>query len=1283
MQKRLTIFLILIFSFVFQIGAQIKFIKNKGQFNSNVASKLVLNAGDVYFEEGRIKYCLYDKNKITDIRHRQTNSKKIKGHNYNVVFQNSNVPLFDFNRKLKPYYNYYLGSDSTKWASHVPLFEELKYSGLYNGIDLKYYSSYGQLKYDFILSPGADVSNIGWKYEGIEYSLQRGHIVIQTSLGKVVEQSPYAYQIVNGVETKVECKYKVDQGVVGFECGDYNKDLPLIIDPVLVFATYTGSTADNWGYTATYDENENMYIGGVAFGMGYPTTVGAFEVNYSGGTGINYPGNDVSISKFSPDGTSLLYSTYLGGGGQENPHSLVCNSNGELYVLGSTSSTDFPVTTNAYNTSYNGGAAFTYEVFNFANGTDGYVTKFNANGTALLGSTYFGGSDNDVVNLGGGLRFNYGDVFRGEIVVDNNDNCWVATSTKSTDFPIVNGVQSSNAGGSDAVVMRFNNDLSSMLWSTYFGGTDDDAAFSVQFDSQNNIIFTGGTQSFDLPMSGSPFHPTNSGLVDGYVAKINASGNNLLAATYLGSSVNDQCFFVQTDLDDNIYVFGQTKASNYLITPGTYNNPGSGQFIHCLTPDLSTTEFSTVFGAGNGINISPSAFSVTDCKLIYVSGWGGTVNSGAAGGNTVGMPITSDAFQSSTDGSDFYVGVFAPNASNLLFGTFFGGSTSYEHVDGGTSRFDKKGNVYQAVCAGCGGHSDFPTTSGVWSNTNNSSNCNLGAFKFALEKIHPIVSLSQPWVCLPSSYTFYNNSQGGNVYHWDFGDGDTSDLYEPSHVYSDTGHYEVTLIVSDSLGCFGQDTSTVYLDVYEVNNAVIQGPNDTICSSDSVQLFATGGATYLWSPGNLVSDSTIANPWAFPDTTTTFTVIAHDSCGDDIAQVVIYVYNEQVSTIPDTTICYGAIVTLGAYGGTAYSWYPSTAMTNPGTATPSVAPINDITYYVDVTTPLSCILTDSVRVHVITDMPVPQLTSDTTICKGDSLIITASGGEYYSWSSNSDFYIVDDSVILVHPSDTSTYHVEYINSCGSVYDSVVINVVDPSSFDSPDTIICPGDTVNVWVGGGVSYQWLNGYNSTQVNDSILEVYPVQTTDYEVVVTNSYGCVENEVIKVSVYPYPYVSAGPDYDISFGQTVTLMGQSDVQNFIWSPDDSISCLDCLQPVINPTESMYYVLTVTDTNGCVNRDTAFVTLDGAIYVPNTFTPNGDGVNDFFVVKGKEIKTFEFWIFDRWGELIFHSNNMNNSWDGTFGGKPVQIDTYIWKMEYEDYQNHYGNLIGHVNVIR
>ena len=186
------------------------------------------------------------------------------------------------------------------------------------------------------------------------------------------------------------------------------------------------------------------------------------------------------------------------------------------------------------------------------------------------------------------------------------------------------------------------------------------------------------------------------------------------------------------------------------------------------------------------------------------------------------MPTTSNAYQASTDGSDFYLGVFTADASSLLYATYFGGGTSSEHVDGGTSRFDKNGKVYQAVCAGCGGNSDFPTSVGSWSSTNNSTNCNLGAFKFSLENITPVISIPQPYVCLPNSYQFNNLSQGGDQYFWDFGDGNTSTQFSPSHSYQDTGHYEVTLIVSDSLGCLQEDTAVISIDVFYVNNAIIQ-----------------------------------------------------------------------------------------------------------------------------------------------------------------------------------------------------------------------------------------------------------------------------------------------------------------------------------------------------------------------------------------------------------------------------------------------------------------------------
>ena len=284
-----------------------------------------------------------------------------------------------------------------------------------------------------------------------------------------------------------------------------------------------------------------MYVGGIVFDIGYPVTLGAFQNSYNGGTGIGYPGTDVSISKFSDDGTQLIYSTYLGGSGNENPHSIICNQNSELYVFGSTSSPNLPVLANSYDNSFNLGITFQNSVMDYVNGTDAFVVKFNSTGNGLIGSTYIGGSGNDAVNLSPNLKKNYADEFRGEIIVDNNDNCWVTTTTLSNDFPTIGGVQNSNNGMQDAVAFKLNTDLSSLLWSTYYGGSADDAGYSIQLNSLNEPIVTGGTISNDLITSANSINPSSSGAQEGFIVKYNSSGNTISAATYIGTPFYDQC----------------------------------------------------------------------------------------------------------------------------------------------------------------------------------------------------------------------------------------------------------------------------------------------------------------------------------------------------------------------------------------------------------------------------------------------------------------------------------------------------------------------------------------------------------------------------------------------------------------------------------------------------------------------------------------------------------------------------------------------------------------------
>ena len=256
-----------------------------------------------------------------------------------------------------------------------------------------------------------------------------------------------------------------------------------------------------------------------------------------------------------------------------------------------------------------------------------------------------------------------------------------------------------------------------MIYSSYFGGELHDAIYSIAIDDSLKLFIAGGTNSSLLPVTSNAYQTNyQGGRADGFVAKLSNDATQLINSTYYGSSDYDQIYFVDLDRDHNPYVFGQTENSDTVfIENALWNIPGSGQFVSKIYNQLSDRYYSTVFGSGNGIDISPTAFLVDLCNKMYLAGWGGAVNNLGILENNVGytqnLPISADAFQNtSNDSSDFYIIVIENDASGFVYGSYFGGNQSSEHVDGGTSRFDRKGKIYQAICAGCGGNSD-PTNS--------------------------------------------------------------------------------------------------------------------------------------------------------------------------------------------------------------------------------------------------------------------------------------------------------------------------------------------------------------------------------------------------------------------------------------------------------------------------------------------------------------------------------------------------------------------------------------------
>jgi len=746
-------------------AGSLEFIQNRGQWDGRVRYEAALPAGRLYVQADALTYSFLDPAALSH-HHGEPGraaptgppAGDVAGHAYTVHFEHARAGVrLTAAAPTAGERNYFVGDDARRWARHVAAFGQLRYAGLWPGIDLTLYeNSDRRLEYDVLLAPRANPARVALRYEGAAgLALDAaGNLVVKTTVGTTTELAPRAWQLdAPGQRRAVPCRYVLTGRTLTFALGAYDRRRALTIDPTVQFATLTNSTADNWGFTATYDNAGNLYSGGIVFNTGgaFPATPGAFRTGFSSI-------EDVALIKYNTavsGAAARVWATYLGGNSSEFPHSLVANGRGELTVLGSTSSTNYPTTAGALQRTFGGGTPLNpflvspadpnYSNYTMPNGADLVVTRLSADGSALLASTYLGGSANDgVLTAGAALAANYGDVFRGDVLLDAaTDEVLVASNTGSVNFPglAVGPVFNPTYGGgsSDAVVCRLAPALTAVRWAGLLGGSGADAAYSVQQDARGRTFVCGGTASPNLLTTPGAYLAAAPGNTDGFVARISADGRTLERASYVGTNSYDQAQFLQLDAGGNAYLLGQTLGP-FTPVSGRYGAVDGTLFVQKLDPDLTSSRYRTAFGgrggARNGPNLVPTAFLVDECERVYLAGWGGFDNGTYLGGTTSGLPTTADALQPTTDGSDFYLAQFAPGMAGLDYGTFFGQQGGpAEHVDGGTSRFDPRGVVYQAVCASCGGTQGFPVPPGAntYSTHNGSGNCNNGAFKMTFE----------------------------------------------------------------------------------------------------------------------------------------------------------------------------------------------------------------------------------------------------------------------------------------------------------------------------------------------------------------------------------------------------------------------------------------------------------------------------------------------------------------------------------------------------------------------
>ena len=682
----------------------LQFVENKGQWQKSISFQGDLLSGAFAVKtDGAYRILLHnteDMKAITQYYHPTLNagattSSKLSARSsesslilHSHVFE---VSFLDGNRQPEKvtekqedtYNNYFIGSDSSHWASHCKIFNAITYKNIYPNIDVRYYTGTAGLKYDFIIHPGGNPDNIILYFDGVNrLSVKNNNLSIQTSIGNMLQSIPSAYTISDEVKRDVAVSFKLNSSYVRFKVDQYDPTATLIIDPSLVFSTFTGSQADEWGYTATYDNDGNFYTGGIIFGNGFPTSNGAFETSFQGGVTTNdgRGGFDVGIMKFNASGSNRVYATYLGGSGNEQPHSLIVDQSNNLIIAGRTNSSNFPTT---------------FAKIGVGGGWDIFLSKLNFDGSLLLGSLVIGGSGDDGVNIRPkynppsgteSIRRNYGDDARSEVVVDSLGNIYMVSCTQSIDFPVSHALQvqsgSLNTPGrkQDAVVMKFSNNLGSIFFSTYLGGSGDDAAYVLAISPiTKNIYVAGGTTSTDFPADSVNvlFPKFQGGVCDGFVTELANDGSKVIKSTYMGVNGAENIYGIEVDKFGFPYIMGTTTGNWPVVKPGngSFFFQAGKQFVAKLDPDLTKFIYSTTFGTtGFSPNISPTAFLVDRCENVYVSGWGGGLNIGERYDNqgTYGLTVTKNALKATTDGGDFYFIVLEKNAQSQLFGSFFG-----------------------------------------------------------------------------------------------------------------------------------------------------------------------------------------------------------------------------------------------------------------------------------------------------------------------------------------------------------------------------------------------------------------------------------------------------------------------------------------------------------------------------------------------------------------------------------------------------------------------------------
>ena len=1106
--------------------------------------------GFVVFEKGRITY-----QKVKAIGKEDdpvlkgySIPKKFQVDNTSIVFVGSNIDcsIQHEDGALFPV-NYFLGELKSE-VNTKNAYSSILMKSVYNGIDIKYYFQEGKLKYDIIAKANSNLGDIKMQVEGdSKFSFVNDQQIRLNNFNSPIEDKiTYSYQVVDGSNQNVHVRFNLQNGLIGFVAEDWNKKSDLIIDPSLIFSTYVGGSNNDYEFNCdlSKDNNGNIVVTGRSLSTNFPTTAGSYQTNANGNL-------DCVVFKLNSQGNSLLFSTYIGGNNVDAGYASLINPNtNEIYIGGTTSSLNFPTLISSYQPNY-AGAIY-----------DGFVLKLNSTGGSLLQSTYVGTAFDDCIN---------------SMCFDNNLDIVFIGQTKGNFINTGSGYQVNFIGGWDVFVGRISKALNVITETTMFGGYGMDHAHAVKADNAGNVYVMGNTNGL-IPVSANCYDNSyNGGLWDVFCIKFNYQLSQLIYSTYVGSSGDDWSWnTMDIDNNGNMYVAGYTNASNFPVTPGSYQQSFGGgydAFVFRLNSIGTALNYSTYFGAagddeGWGIDVVGNTPIVTGC-----SEYGMYTQPCSYSQNNNGLK---DAFLLKLDSA----------FSNVLYSSYFGGSSD---DCGKNILVDSSGYILTGNTSSV----NFPTSVNAYDQTANGGD-DFFILKIQIDTLPPLAQFSSDTIiCLNDSVRFNNLSLNGQNYSWDFGDNTTSIDFQPSHLYTQPGTYFVSLLVDN---CISVDI--YYQSIQVVNSASASFTYQVNCNREVILSADSIAQNYFWdfgSLGNSINDSaqfTLGNSDSVYVTLITSNGL---SCVDTLSQLIVSnIPFASYSTIIDSCTKDIKILPDQTVSNSIYNWTIA-GVTSQNTGQPinlNLDSIFDFTIQLIVSAN-GCSDTLIQNYH-LDSLPNAQFTTNVNCNNTIQFTNTSTNYQTSNW-----YFGNGDSSSIINPNYTFSTSGNYLVS--------LITTNGAGCIDSTSQLLNIQASVN--------------YQLVTTLDSCSGEYSFQISPSIISMNSVWDFGDGTVLQNPNFTHTYQQAG-NYNL-----LIIVNPGDV------------CADTIQSVLNISDVIF------DLNS----------------IPNCFTPNNDGINDKFEITNKSFcKYIGYTIFNRWGQELFHTSNIRESWDGKQNGCDLPEGVYV-----------------------